>query len=69
MQSLTKVILEYMDDTYELVDDSVIEEFKMCLYKAFAFQSGGHLASCFLQSCEDTKEKILEINDELTQKV
>ena len=67
MQSFTIIILEYMEDNYKLLDDTVLEEFKSCLWKAHAFQCGRHLASCFLQSSESTKEKIKEINDELTK--
>jgi len=37
-----------MNDTYEIVDDYIAEEFKSSLYKMFAYQCGAYLAQCFL---------------------
>src|SRR5262245_27622779 len=36
--SFTKTILAYMNETYEVVDDHIAEEFKSSLYKMFAYQ-------------------------------
>ena len=69
MQSFTMIIFEYMNDTYELIDDLVLEDFKSCLCKAYAFICGTHLASCFLQGSESTTEKLKELNTELTREV
>ena len=66
MQNFGTMIFEYMNETYELIDDQVLEEFKACLYKACAFQCGVHLAFCFLRSSENPEEKIKEIHEELT---
>ena len=67
MQSFMTMIFKYMEDTYEPIDDHVLEEFKSCLYKAYAVICGKHLASCFLRDSGSTNEKIREINDELTK--
>jgi len=67
MQSFMIMFFEYMNDTYELIDNHVLEEFKMCIYQACAFMLGTHLASCFLRGSESTKEEIREIDAELTK--
>jgi glycosyltransferase involved in cell wall biosynthesis len=69
MQSATNTILEYMDDVYETVDDTILEEFSSSLYKMFAFQCGTHLASCYLKGSDQTKRELEQINRELTQGV
>ncbi len=69
MQSFTKMIFEYIDYNYEFIDEHVLEEFMPCFYKAYAFQCGTYLASCFVQGSESTKEKFHEINKELTKEI
>lgn len=69
MLSFTMMIFGYMEDTYELIDDTVLEEFKASLYKAYPFLCGVHLAYCFFRGSESTKEKLKEINNELTKEV
>lgn len=67
VQSFTMMILEFIDEKYKLIDDALLEEFKLCLFKTYAFQVGRLLASCFLQGSESTKAKLRAINDELTE--
>jgi len=67
MGSFTKVILEYMDETYELIDDYVLEEFKYCLYKEFASHCGLLLCSSIIRGSESTKKMIDEIDEDITK--
>ncbi len=67
MQGVTMMILEYLDDKYKLMDDAMLEEFKLCLFKTYAFQVGRLLASCFLHGSESTKAKLKRINEKLTE--
>jgi len=69
MQSFTAMILEFMNDNYKIVDHQLLEEFKLCLYKAYAFICGIHLASCILRGSKSTRYKLKEINNELTRGV
>jgi hypothetical protein len=69
MQRSTMLIFEYMNETYELIDDHVLEELKQCIFKAFAYQCGMHLAYCFLDSPNDRNRMLKEINKELTNEV
>lgn len=69
MRDFTKVILEYMTNTYDLIDYTVLEEFKSCLYKGLAWLCGLHLGSCFLRGSENAKEEMKEINEELVKEV
>jgi len=69
MEGFTKIIFEYMYNTYEQVEGAVLEDFKSALYKAFAFICGAHLAACFFRSSKSANEIIREINDELNREV
>jgi len=69
MQSFMGIIFEYINDSFELIDEHVLEEFKSCLYKAYAFQCGVHLGFCFLQRSERANEKIMKINEELIKEI
>ena len=69
MQTFTKMILEYMNDNYDLIDDIALNDFKSCLYKAYAWLCGLQLASTILRGSESSKYKIKEINDELIKEV
>ena len=67
MQGVTKMILDYMDNAYEMIDDTVLEELESCLYKAFALQSGFQLGSCYFKGSAGTKKQLEKINRELTE--
>ena len=66
MQGATGTILEYMDNTYEAVDDTTLEEFKACLVKMFAFQCGTHLGACYIKGTDATKGFLDEIGNTLS---
>jgi hypothetical protein len=69
MRNITMMIFEYMSHSYELIDAKVLEDFKTSLYKAYAFMCGTHLACCFIQGSDGTKETMTDIHHELTQGV
>lgn len=69
MQSYTTMILEFMDNNYIIVDHELMEDFKYCLFNAYAFICGIHLASCYWQGSDNENEIIMNINYELTQLV
>ena len=69
MESFTKVIFEYVDETYELIDEELLEDFKSCLFKQFAFQCGLHLCSSFTRGSDSIKKELEEINRELSQEI
>jgi len=67
--NFTRVILAYMNETYEIVDDHIAEEFKSSLYKMFAYQCGAYLAQCFLGQNGAGRGKLDQIHRELSQGV
>lgn len=69
MENFTKIIFEYMYDNSDSIDETMLEDFKSSLFKAFAFMCGVHLASCYFESSKSTREKLKEINDELNDEV
>jgi len=62
-------VLRYMEETYELVDECVMEEFRSTLYKTFAYQCGAQLAQCSLRGGEAERAKLERIHAELTRGV
>jgi len=67
MHSYTTLILEFMDNTYELIDNNLLEELKASLYREYAFICGMLLASSFIKYSVEEDQKYGEINDELTR--
>jgi hypothetical protein len=65
MQCATQKILDYMDERYELVDETLLDEFCSSLYKMLAFQYGSHLASCYAKGSEQIKRELEALNKEL----
>jgi glycosyltransferase involved in cell wall biosynthesis len=63
------IVSEYMIQTYDAIDTPILEEFKACLYKVLAFQSGSYLIHSYLESSASTQEKLLAIHAELTKGV
>ena len=41
-----KITFDYLENTYETIDDSLLTEIKECFYKAFSILVGAHLAYC-----------------------
>ncbi len=69
MQSITNVIFEYMNHTYEMVDETVLEDFKSSLCKVFSMVCGLSLGTAFFRGSESTKVKLKDINNELRKEV
>ncbi len=69
VQSFTKMILAYMEDSYELVDEHVTGEFRLSVYKMFAYLCGGRLAQCSLSKDDGNRRKREQIHSELTRGV
>jgi len=69
MQSYTTLIFEFMDNNSRIVDHKLLDEFKYCLFNAYAFICGIHLASCYSQGSDSENEIIMKINYELTQPI
>lgn len=69
MQNFTAIIFSYLGNAYEQIDETTLEEFKACLYKAVAFIYGSHLADCYLEAGEDVREMIRPIHEELMANV
>jgi hypothetical protein len=69
VHSFTKMILAYMEDSYELVDEHVTGEFRLSLYKMFAYLCGGRLAQCSLSKDDGDRRKREQIHSELTRGV
>ena len=67
MRNATGTVLDYLDHTYEIIDATVMEEFKVCLFKVFAFQCGTHLGACYVRGTDITKRDLDEINRELSK--
>lgn len=60
-------IFEYMSATADAVDSPLLDDFKACFYKAYAIQCGVLFASSFVHGCSNTKERLRDINAELTR--
>ena len=68
-RNFTKMILAYMENAYELVDDHIAGEFRLSLYKTFAYQCGTMLAQCSLRNDDVDRRKLEQIHGELTRGV
>jgi glycosyltransferase involved in cell wall biosynthesis/ubiquinone/menaquinone biosynthesis C-methylase UbiE len=69
VRNFTKMILAYMEDSYELVDDHIAEDFRLSLYKTFAYQCGAKLAQCSLRNDDGDRRKLEQIHGELIRGV
>ena len=69
IQSYTAMILEFMDNSYEHIDYNLLEEFKYCLYKTYAFICGTQLASSYMRYPDSTNLMYREIHHELTRQI
>jgi len=69
VRNFTKMILAYMENAYELVDDHIAGEFRLSLYKTFAYQCGTMLAQCSLRNDDRDRRKLEQIHGELTRGV
>jgi len=69
VMNFTRMVLAYMEQTYDFVDDHVAEEFRSSLHKAFAYQCGAQFAGCFLKHRGSGKSELEQIHLELSKGV
>jgi 2-polyprenyl-3-methyl-5-hydroxy-6-metoxy-1,4-benzoquinol methylase/glycosyltransferase involved in cell wall biosynthesis len=69
VRNFTKMVLAYMENSYELVDDHIAGDFRLSLYKTFAYQCGAKLAQCSLRNDDGDRRKLEQIHSELTRGV
>jgi hypothetical protein len=48
--NIWKMILEYMRNSYEVVDEEIVEDLKYSMYKSYALVCGNNIAFCSLGS-------------------
>jgi hypothetical protein len=69
VRHFTKMILAYMENSYELVDEHIAGDFRLSLCKTLAYQFGAKLAQCSLRNDDGDKRKLEQIHGELTRGV
>jgi len=69
VMNFTRMVLAYMEQTYDFVDDHVAEDFRSSLHKAFAYQCGAQFAGCFLKHRGSGKSQLEQIHLELSKGV
>jgi glycosyltransferase involved in cell wall biosynthesis len=47
LSSIVNMVWDYIENSYELVDERLVEEFEQSIYKAFAILCGERLADCY----------------------
>jgi glycosyltransferase involved in cell wall biosynthesis len=62
-----KITFEYINNTYEFIDEDLIEDLKICIYKEYSLLCGAHLAYCYLNSSQKEKQKLQKIHEELKE--
>ena len=66
MKGFMQIAGYYIDNTYDLIDEHILEEFNACIYKAYAYQLGTHLAYCYMTTPESRRKRIERFVNELT---
>ncbi len=66
MRGFMQIAGHYIDNSYDLIDEHILEEFNACIYKAYAYQLGAHLAYCYLVTPASKRQKIEKFVNELT---
>lgn len=56
-----QVILDYIKNSYELVDETLIEEVKVCFTKAFSIILGSYLAFCYKNRDETDSQEMMNL--------
>jgi 2-polyprenyl-3-methyl-5-hydroxy-6-metoxy-1,4-benzoquinol methylase/glycosyltransferase involved in cell wall biosynthesis len=69
VMNFTKMVLTYMEQTYEFVDSYIAEDFRSSLHKAFAYQCGAQFAGCFLKYRGTGNLRLEQIHGELSKGV
>ena len=61
-----QITFNYLRNTYEMIDNTLVDEVKSCLFKEYAILMGAYMAYCYLNSSDDEKESLHEIHAMLT---
>lgn len=61
------ITFEYLQKTYDLLDDFILEDFKYSVFKMFALVTGANIAYCFLN--DETNSLLHDLNRELVKGV
>ena len=69
IMDFVRLLLEYMEHTYEFVDGDIAEDFRSSVSKAFAYQCGVHFAGCFLKYRATGHWRLEQIHEELSSGV
>jgi glycosyltransferase involved in cell wall biosynthesis len=67
VNSFTKIILAYMGNSYDLVDEYIAGDFRLSLYKMFAYQCGAKLAQCCPRNDDRDRQQLEQIHGELSR--
>jgi len=59
MLNFIEMAFEYMGNTYDLIDDFLLEEVKSFIFKSFALICGSHLAHVYLTNQDDNEQKVI----------
>ena len=59
------IMFEYLDRTYECIDEILAEEIKACMHKELSQLTGAHLAYCYRNSTDLDKKNFEQIHLEL----
>ena len=62
-----KITFEYINNTYEFIDEELLKELKTCIYKEYSMLCGAHLAYCYLNSSQKEKQNLQKIHEELKE--
>jgi len=63
--SFLEIVFSYMKESYEVIDDYILDDFKTCIFKGYALSCGVHLAYCYLSNPDDKRLK--EIHEKLSE--
>jgi glycosyltransferase involved in cell wall biosynthesis len=69
MQRFVRLMLQYMTQTYEIVDGMVLDDFKSALYKACAFQCGSYMGNSVVNSSGETRTRLLAVTGHLAKDI
>ena len=65
VRAFTEVVLDYLDDHYDVVDERLAEELESALYKVWALQCGVLLASSYASGDDGDRVKLRDVDRRL----
>jgi hypothetical protein len=58
-----QITFNYLRNTYEIIDNTLVDEVNSCLFKEYSILVGAYMAYCYLHSSDDEKESLLEVHN------